>query len=379
MENLDLGVAPIVTASLRVSVDSGSLADALGIVTRAVAQRDTLPALTGVLFQVGGGKLTLTASNLNLSLRSHLAVDDDEAEGEFLLPGKALGELGRRLPNGRVLLETGPEGARISFPGGQFRLPLLERERFPDPIFSEQEDFRLPGSELRRLIRRVAFAAARGEAPRPILTGVAMQVAPTGLRALASDSVRVAAVERGDLHDAGETMVLPADGLEEIGRLLTDDEVSVTREERYAFFRQGPWAAALRFLEGSYPDFGRLLPVEYPWRVRFRSADLVGSLERLHLVAESRHPQVRLELGPDFLLVRSSSEAGAGEETVPVIPEAGGELRVVFNARYLLEILRTMEAEELRLLLSGAEGPAKLEIPGQEGEYYVILLPIRFR
>lgn len=361
-----------------ITIDSHELAEALAVVGRAVAARDTLPALTGILLQVNDDTLVLTASDLNLSLRITVPVAVAEP-GEALLPGKSLGELSRRIPPGLVRLRVQVDGAELSFTGGQFRLPLLERDRFPDPVFPEQEDFRLPGAELRRLIERVSFASAKGEVHRPILSGIEIRLDPGGLAAVASDSVRLAWAVFGQPGAEAPRVVIPAAALDELGRLLTEDEVGITVEERYAYWRQGRWVAGLRFLEGSYPDFNRLLPEAYPHRFVLAVADLAGSLERLHLVAESRHPQARLSLKGALLTLHTSSEAGLGQEEIGVVPEEGEEIEVVFNSRYLLEILRNMEATELRFSLAGTEAPAKLEAPGQEGEYFVILLPIRYR
>lgn len=361
-----------------ITVDSHELAEALAVVGRAVAVRDTLPALTGILLQVSDDTLVLTASDLNLSLRVAIPVTVIE-DGEALLPGKSLGELSRRLPRGMVHLRVYEGGAELSFTGGQFRLPLLERDRFPDPVFPVQEDFRLLGADLRRLIERVSFASAKGEVHRPILSGVEIQLDPGGLTAVASDSVRLAWAVSGTPGSEGPRVVIPASALDELGRLLTEDEVGITIEERYAYWRQGRWMAGLRFLEGSYPDFNRLLPEAYPYRFVLAASELAGSLERLHLVAESRHPQARLSFRGATLSLHTSSEAGLGQEEIGVVPEEGEDIEVVFNSRYLLEILRNMGATELRLALAGPEAPAKLEVPGQEGQHFVILLPIRYR
>ena len=363
---------------MEITVDSGELAEALSIVGRAVASRDTLPALTGILLTTQDNTLVLTATDLNLALQVSLPVNVEEG-GDILVAGKAMGDLSRRLPPGPVRILARGDGAEITFRGGQFRLPLLERDRFPDPVFPMTEDFRLAGSDLRRLIERVSFASAKGEVHRPILSGIELRLDPQGLAAVASDSVRLAWALSGSPQDEAPSAVLSSAGLDELGRLLSQDEVGITIEERYAYFSQGRWMAALRFLEGNYPDFNRLLPEVYPHRYLLSSVELASSLERLHLVAESRHPQARLSFRGASLNLQTSSESGVGQEEIGVVPEEGDGIEVVFNSRYLLEILRHMEAAEIRLSLAGSEAPAKLEIPGQEDDYFVILLPIRYR
>lgn len=368
------------TGSLDITVDSRELGKAMAVVNKAIASQDHFPALTGVLLQASAGNLSLTSTNLDLAIQVGLPVPG-EATGEVLVSGRMLQKLVQRLPAGNVQIQAQNDGVHLVYFGGELSLPHLERDRFPEPVFPgpDTASFSLSGSDLRKLVGQVAFAAGDRNKVRPILTGISLQVVGDGMAAVASDGVRLAYAALNQPAADARKVVLAAEALNEVAALLNDDPVTVVLEDRYVYFRQGSWVAGLRYLEGDYPDFQRLLPVEYPHQYLLNQADLAKSLDRLRLVAERQHPQAKFIFAGPELTLEASSETGVGQEQLQVTHEAGDDLQVVFNSRHFSEILRKMNVPKVRLAMAGPEAPARFSVPEGEGEYFVILLPIRYR
>lgn len=367
---------------MRVTVDRDGLVAALGTAARATRTNATLPVLAGVLVQASETAVRLTATDLDLTIQTSVAATVEDP-ASIVLPARYLLELTRRLPPGEVRIEVQDTAAVVQAGRSRFTLHGMPARTFPAVPSIEGEPVMLNAGALRDLLRRTRFAVLADET-RPILTGVELRGDGERLRAVATDSYRIACAEK---HGLGfkpiPSTVLPGRALAEVERLLRDDEESVTLflAQSSATVEVGDVRVTTRVLEGQYPDVLGLVPQEYPHQARVNRQELVDALGRADLLAgahtQSKH-QVVLDFDAGRIVVTAQDpELGTAREEVPAGYE-GQRLVIGFNARYLLDGLRVIDAEEVEIRLIDPKSPAVVQGVGEDGFRYIVL-PVLIR
>lgn len=367
---------------MRLTVDRDGLVAALGTVARATKTNSTLPVLAGVLIQADETKVRLTATDQDLTIQT--AVDAQvEDPASVVLPAKHLLELARRLSSGNIQIEIEDAKAVVRAGRSRFTLHGMPARLFPAVPKVEGEPVMVDASALRDLLRRTTFAVSVDET-RPILTGVELRGTGDTLRAVATDSYRIACAEKQGLSfQSISSTVIPGRALAEVQRLLRNDQESVTifLAPPSATVEVGDVRLTTRVLEGQYPDVLGLIPQEYPNRARVNRQELVAALDRADLLAgtqsQSKH-LVSLNVDAERIVITAQDpELGTAREEVAASYE-GQRMVIGFNARYLLEGLRVIDAEEVEIQLIDPESPAVMRGVGAEDFRYIVL-PVRIR
>jgi DNA polymerase III subunit beta len=366
---------------MKLSIPRDTLASAVQLVTRAISTRGTLPSLAGVLFTTGEGKLTLKATDMEMSLT--YAVDGVAAErdGTVLLPGRLLADLVRSLPTGDVGLEQRSEqrDVEITAGGAQFHLRTLPEEDFPRLPELDGEPARLPAEPLAATIDRVARAASSDEI-RPILTGVLVQAEGSTLTMVATDSYRLA-VKQTELESALPEPIeanVPAKALRELARIVAADgveEVGIALTRNQAVFELGEIVLSSRLIEGQFPSWRQLIPESFEHEVRLPSGEFLDIARRVGQLAQRNAP-LRLAFSEGELTVAASTpDIGDASEAMPA-PYSGEPLEIAFNPRYLIEGAESVGSEELSIRLSSPLRPGLLQPVGSD-DYRYLVMPIR--
>ncbi len=353
------------------------LADALTTAGRAATSRTgTLPVLSGVRLDVADGSLTVTGTDLELTIRLTVPVHSDQ-DGSAVVPARLVGDIVRALPAGAVDVSLGDDEMSISAGRSQFSVRPLSLSDYPAQAEPDAEPVTLTSSEVAEALRQVVRAASTDDA-RAVLTGVLIAAEDDGLKMVATDSYRLAVrdLPRSSMLSSGQRVLVPGRALAELQRVLSaDDELTVRLGSREAVFEVGATRLTTRLIEGEYPNYRNLLPSAYPNLLTVGREALLEALRRVKILAQDSTP-VRLTLAGDTLqLTAITQDVGNAAEEIDASYD-GVEMTVAFNPDYLASGIDAVEGDEVTLATIDPMKPAVLRGVGHD-EYLYLLMPVR--
>jgi len=358
---------------VRIRAERDDLADVLARAGRAVGTRSPLPILQGILCEVEGGRLRVTGTDTDITIRTTLEVEALE-DGRTVIPAKLAAEAVRKLPPGAVSMSAAEGEVEITGNGPRFRLRELNVDDFPKlPEGGEGVAMSVDGGAFTAALAQVGVAASTDEA-RPTLTGVLFEGESEELRLVATDSYRLAVRDVPGVAGTAPTLV-PYRALRELGRALGSDPMEIVLGERDARFSTDRGRLSVRVIEANFPNYRQLLPDSYPNRLVVAKEALLDAVGRAALVAEDHIP-VRLNLHKGGIEL-SVSRQEVGEETEHIEAEyEGDELTIAFNTRYLTDGVTVVASDEIVLQTSDPLKPGLISGVGDEAFHY-LLMPVR--
>lgn len=367
-----------VTTGLRLNVDRAVLVDALSSVGRAVSTRSIIPALSGIQLLAETGALTLTATDGDLSIRARISAEV-ESGGVVVVPGRLLADVARQLPAGDVSLVVDGSGLlALECGSAAFKLRLLAADDFPDVQPVEGSQVTLPVSAFAETIEQVARSASRDET-RPHLTGILLSIDDDKLRAVATDSYRLA-VRTTKIDPPVPQRIeanVPARALQEATRVADGhDTIAITLSERQIAFSAGETLLVSRLIDGQFPDFEQLLPDSYEHILEIDVAELHDAVKRVSLLAQRNTPlKVALSEG-ELEVSAQTTDIGEAREVLPAPDFAGDPLEIGFNPDFLRDGLDSAHTERAKFKLISAFRPG-LIVAGDDEEFLYLVMPIR--
>lgn len=353
----------------------------IAIVERAATSKDSMQILEGIYIKAQGDRLLLVATDLEMSIECYVPATVVQ-EGEAVLGSKVFAPIVRKLAGDDLVYRTNESGvAQIESGPSRFTVHTMVADEFPAlPEIESEEMWRISQAELRRLIRHTAFAAAVDDS-RPFLTGVFIEVEKEEIRLVATDSSRLA-FRRGKLLEEtnqSRSGIVPVRALSELMRILDSDDESVVEfhiTESQAVFRVAGVQMISRVIEGQFPDYRRVLHTEQPTRFRLDRSQLLAAVERVALIARKSTPVVRLSVqGESLSLSSREAEVGQAYEELAISKE-GEDMETAYQARYLTDVLRAMDADEVQVSLGDGLKQGSVTPVGDE-DYVYIVMPVR--
>jgi len=353
------------------------LTDAVSTAGRAAASRGgALPVLSGVRAELAGDRLTVTGSDLDLTISVTTTVNG-ETDGVAVVPAKLASDIVRSLEPGAVSFEVVDEEVRITSGRSDFSLRLIPADEFPHLAEPAGDAVTLAASDFAAALHQVVPAASADDS-RPILTGVLLAAEPEGLRLVATDSYRLAVrdLPGTTVLAEGQSVLVPSRALGELGRLLGDaEEVTLRLGERDASFEVGDVRLSTRLIEGEFPNYRGLIPASHPNRLTVGREVLLDAVRRVRLMARESTP-VRLVMKGDSLeLLAVTQDVGQAHEELDARFD-GTELTVAFNPEFLIQGAEVTAGDEITLETIDALKPALLKSPDSP-EFLYLLMPVR--
>ena len=344
-----------------------------------VERRQTLPILSNVLVIAENSKLLFTATDLEVELSAWdnlLAIDD----GKATLPARKLLDILRALPEGEQVSLT-VEGAKAQLRSGRsrFALATLPVEDMPTlESFDVQGSITLRQRDLKALIEATQFAMAQQDV-RYYLNGLLLEVGDNTLRAVATDGHRLALSDK-PAHievDVGQQVIVPRKGVQELSRLLADDdsEVEIKLGGSHIHIALGDIRFTSKLIDGKFPDYQRAIPVESERVLVADRNQLRSALSRASILSNENRG-VRLNLEDWLLRIQANNpEQEEAEEEIEVEYE-GEAMEVGFNVSYLLDVLGVMRTDQVRIELVDANSSCLMRAPDDASSRYVVM-PMR--
>jgi len=370
----------VAATTMRVICGKDELAEKLQVVGRGVSTRTTVQILAGIMLRAEGGRLHLSATDMEISVRDSLEAQVEE-EGAVVVPGRLLVDIVRLLSPGEVTLEhRADEGvARLACGSASYSLNTYGPEDFPRlPEIDPDSAFAVEREAFLDTIGRVGRSASRDES-RPVLTGILVRFEGERLVMAATDSYRLSVKETALSSGTGQELeaIVPARALQELARVgqsAESETIAVGVQENQVIFGvDGVWLTARR-IDGQFPNYKQLLPEQFEAEVHLPREELLDVVRRTGLLAQRKSP-LRLRFAEGELTVSAQTQdVGEARESLP-IAYTGEPLEIGFNAEFLRDGLESVTDDTARLKLISPLRPGLLH--GENDDFLYLIMPIR--
>lgn len=366
---------------MKIVCSKENLLSGVQVVQRAVSSKNPLPILSGILIQTHEKGLKLAATDLEIGIECIIPVTVIEA-GEVVLPAKYFSEIVRKLPDVKIEIETNQENNStiIKYAQSEFNINGFSAAEFPMlPQIEGIYNYHVKADLLKNMIRQVIFATSNDE-NRPIFTGVLFELEEQELKLVTTDTHRLA-FRRASLNnsnDQGCQFIIPGKTLNELSRIISSEEenISINFNESQVLFESSNISLVSRLIEGQYPNYRQVIPSGHTSVIRIKTRELQESVERASLLADIGNNVIKIQVEQEKMVINSTAvEIGRVHEEIAIYLE-GEVTNISFNARYLMDVLKVVDAEEINIELTGSLSPGIIK-PVSNDNYLYLLLPVR--
>ncbi len=364
---------------MKLSFMKDQILDGLQTVQTVVGSRNTIPILANVLLKTEGDRLSLTTTDLEISLRYSIEAEIIE-EGSVTLPAKKLFSIIRELPSGRIDVQVDEKhAAHITCGPSFFKVIGMPSDDFPVVSVPESSFvFNLEQLQLKELLQRTHYAASADET-RQILNGILLSLKDGKITAVGTDGRRLALAEQEmDFPDeAGMDVIVP---MKTVGVLMHTldgaEKMRMRLAAKQAAFEYGPVMLISNLVEGVYPNFRQVVPGQCKHHITMERELFLDAMKRVSLLNADRSTSVRLTFDDNALVVRAMApDVGEARENL-TIKYTGEALNIAFNPDYLMDPLRNLNTDEIALELIDdiSPGVVKSSVP-----FLYVLMPVRIQ
>lgn len=367
---------------MRFTISREKLQEGLAAVTPTTPPKTTLPVLANILIETTENGIRLAGTDLDIAVSTEVGADVEQA-GAITVPAKKLAEIARELPSAPVKISASGE-QRVTLECGRSRFKLLglPRDEFPSfPAVKFDDAWRVRSGDLQNLISHTSFAASTEES-RPILNGVLWELRPDRMRMVATNGHRLAKMELAiaSIGAPSSDLIVPPKALDQIRRLFpAEEELEIARGDNHLGFRSPFTAVYTRLIEGPYPNYEQVIPKDNDRVAQAEKNALTQAIRRMSIIASDQTHRVRLSFNAGMVkLAVQTPDLGEAQDEVPINFE-GDPLDIGFNANYLLEILRYMPTDDVRLTFKAPERAATLEPEGwnENIKFLCLVMPLK--
>ncbi len=366
---------------IELSIKRNDLLNPLQSVIGAIERRQTMPMLANVLLIAENNTLSLTATDLEITLQAEIQTSI-KTEGKAALPARKLLDICKNLPESRDLhLDANDEKAILKAGSSRFTLACLPADDFPtiQSVSGASTSFPIPASVLTNLVNRTGFSMANQDV-RYYLNGLLLELDSSGLKAVATDGHRLAFCESPislEIEDR-QQVIVPRKGITELQRLIADEEgdVTVTIGSSQIKIQTETKALVSKLIDGRFPDYNRVIPDESDNQAVVDRVEFREALQRAAILSNEKYRGIRLKLEDNKLTLQAhNSEQEEAKEEMEV-DYSGDALEVGFNVQYLLDICNTIQTESLQISIQDPNSSALIRDPEISDVRYVVM-PMR--
>jgi DNA polymerase-3 subunit beta len=358
-------------------ISSATLLKHLQGISGVLSTSNTLPILDNFLFEINDGRLTVSASDLETTMRTSMDVEANE-EGKIAIPAKLLLDVLKTLPDQpcTFLVDDGNYGVEIAYDNGKSKMVGYNGEDFPKvPTLENANSIRVSGDIVASAINKTLFATGVDDL-RPVMSGVFCQFSPENITFVATDAHKLVRYTRTDSQASGSSsFILPKKPLNLLKtNLKGDEEVLLEYNDSNAVFTFNDIVLVCRLIDGKYPNYEAVIPKENPNVLVIDRLQFMSSIKRVSIFANKTTHQIKLKL--------AGSELSLSAEDIDFANEAnerltcnydGDDMEIGFNSRFLVEMLNNLESTEVRLEMSEPSRAGLLK-PSEKEENEDILM-----
>ena len=373
---------------MKFTIKKDLLLDALIKVSKAISTKNLIPVLAGVKFELKKKRLTLTASDNDITIQTSIdsLSDDDfkiDNEGSIIIQGKYILDIVRKLPDKYINIEVIDELKILIYTeNSEFNLNGISESEYPNVGLEEsKKKVNMKAGTLKSIVNQTAFATSTEES-KPVLTGINFNIVGDVLECNSTDSYRLArkVVKLEKSSEDNYNIVIPSHNLLEFTRILGDDDEDVELHifNNKVLFKNGNLKFESRLINGTYPNTSNLLPDDSYLVVSTNLNDFYNVIDRVSILTSDKEKNiVTLETEGNTLTLKSSSaEIGRVEEKMSISKNNNEDIKISFSAKYMMEALKSFSTETVDLHFVGEVKP--ILIKSTEDETLTqLVLPIR--
>jgi len=371
---------------MKLEIQKSVLLEHLNYVIKGISTKNLRPILNCIKFELTEDGLYLMSTDNEISIKTFIdksKIKSIDTKGEIVVSGKYIYEIIRKLPDEIINLEEVIDSKLyITTKNSSFTLncsnvnefPDLELEESASPVILNQKVFKT-------IINQTSFCASASET-RPVLTGINFKIEDSTLECTATDSYRLA-VKKIELDSSVAekvNIIIPTKNLNELIKLMNNDEDNI---EMHIFgnkviFKFNEIIMMTRLVSGTYPDTSKLIPEEFELTMDVNYEDFFSAIDRASLLtSETDKNTIKFETNKSQAILSSNiPEIGNVEETITVEKDNDSEIKIAFNSKYMMEAVKALESDEIKLMFNGEIKPIILKNPNSD-DLIQLILPIR--
>jgi DNA polymerase III subunit beta len=360
----------------------------LSIVGHAVSSRSTLPILANILLATENGRLKLSATNLEIGINCWVDAEIQE-EGNTTIPAKLITDLVNSLPQAAVEISVSNDSHVVNIKSQRSSATIKGMDPSEFPLIPSTEGGELPivldAAQFKEAIQEVAFAAADDDS-RPVLTGVYVETGSEKLTFAAADAFRLAVrvIELPGYEQSHDTMLIPARTLEELARILPSEgsvEMIVTPNRSQVLFHTEQVDLVSRLIEGTFPNFRGIIPKEHTTRAVVETKEFAAAVKSVAPFARDSSNITRVKISGgegseegSMTMEATAEDVGSNISTINATVD-GPEQQIIFNVKYLADILNVIDTPEVALEVTSAARPGVIK-PVSQADYTYVIMPM---
>ena len=358
-------------------ISSASLLKHLQGISGVLSTSNALPILDNCLFEISEGQLTVSASDLETTMRTTMEVEAKEG-GKIAIPAKLLLDVLKNLPDQpcTFLVDMDTCAVEIAYDNGKSKMVGYNGDEFPrTPELENSSSIRVSGEIIANAINKTLFATGIDDL-RPVMSGVFCQFSPENITFVATDAHKLVRYTRTDSQASGSSsFILPKKPLNLLKtNLKGDEEVQLDYNDSNAVFTFNDVVLICRLIDGKYPNYEAVIPKENPNVLTIDRVQFLSSIKRVSIFANKTTHQIKLKLAGSELALSAEDIDFANEANERLTCNYSGEdLEIGFNSRFVMEMLNNLESTEVRLEMS-APNRAGLLMPAVSNENEDILM-----
>jgi DNA polymerase-3 subunit beta len=362
---------------MKLQVTQENLSRALNNVARVASSKNALPILSNVLVKTVDHRVCIAATNLNIAITHYIGSKVSE-EGSITVPARLMQDFVSSLPSGIIDLKV--EDTKLKIKADKYNSTINGTLADDYPVMPRIQDgttWSVSAVALKRSLQQVVLAASSDDA-RPILTAIYFHTADGNLYIAATDSYRLAEKKVIALdHDV--KLLIPASAMQDLLRIIGDDdeEIVVTHDDQQVLFTVGDIELVTRLIDGTYPDYRKLIPSSFTTSAELQKSELVNITKVSSLFARESAGSVTLELDEDEKQISIRSIASQlGENTATATAEVSGTASITLNSRYILDALGVIGDADIRIGFNGKLEPCVIR-GTKDQDYLHLIMPLK--
>ena len=373
---------------MKFTIKKELLLDSLLKVSKAISTKNLIPVLAGIKFELKKKKLTLTASDNDITIQSIIESTNEEdfkieKEGSIIIQGRYILDIVRKLPAEYINIEVIDDLKILIYTeNSEFNLNGISDSEYPNINLEEsKKKVELSAATLKSIVYQSAFASSNEES-KPVLTGINFNIVGNVLECNSTDSYRLArkVVKLGKSSDENYNIVIPSRNLIEFTKILNsdDDNVELHIFNNKILFKTGNLKFESRLINGTYPNTSNLLPNDSLLVVSTNLSDLYNVIDRVSILTSDKEKNiVTLEIEGNTLTLKSSSmEIGHVEEKMMISKNNEENIKISFSSKYMMDALKSFQTENIDLHFVGEIKPILIKSEDDE-TLTQLVLPIR--
>jgi len=362
-----------------ITINSNTLSAALQSVIGVIERNQTMPILGHVLIENKKGELTLTGTDLEVQIQAHTRIDENQSSVLATAPGRKLYDIIRSLDDKEINIEFSDSNIVVKAENSKFKLQSLPPNEFP--LFesgSKETSFVIKQSRLKKLLQKTHFAMAQQDV-RFYLNGLLLETGPNKLVSVGTDGHRlartVASVEKAQLDES--SFIIPRKAVQEVQRIIGDEgDSKLSFSDNQATFNLNDVTLTSKQIDGSFPDYNRVIPDETSINILIKVASIKPALQRVSILANEKFKGVRVDISNEKLTISSENpEQESGSETI-IIDDTQRSLSVGFNVSYLIDAISACDGDLVSIGLNDENTSALITDPTNPKAKFVVM-PMR--